>query len=129
MITSLVTLLAVFFTFWLSAQVGKMRHKHSIKAPAISGNEEFELTFRTHQNTIEQMVMFLPCLWLANGAVGDQIAGGVGVVWLLGRIVYAKTYMSGADRSKGMWVTFLSLAALFLMALWGVAGDLIGSMS
>ena len=58
--TALVTVAAVILTFVLSMRVGAMRQKHGVKAPATTGHPEFELANRVHQNTIEQLVLFLP---------------------------------------------------------------------
>lgn len=120
--TTIITLLAVFILLWQSNKVGSLRGKLEIKAPAVTGNEEFERAFRAHQNSIEQFVMFVPCLWLSMHVLGDVITGGIGAVWIIGRILYARTYMAGENRAPGMWLTFLSFAALFLAAIWGVIG-------
>ena len=45
-------------------RVGRMRGK--VLAPATSGDPEFEKAFRIHYNTIEQLIMFLPMLWLSE---------------------------------------------------------------
>ena len=55
-ITALILVQTLFFGF----EVGKARGKYSIKAPAVSGNEQFERYYRVHQNTLEQIVIFLP---------------------------------------------------------------------
>lgn len=118
---ALVTLLAVFLTLYFSNAVGKLRK--DVKAPATTGNETFERAFRVHANTVEQLVLFLPALWLATPALPDHIAAGIGAVWLVGRILFARGYMEEpSKRSKGMWLTFLSTAALWLAAMAGVFG-------
>ncbi len=118
---ALVTLLAVFLTLYFSNAVGKLRKE--VKAPATTGNETFERAFRVHANTVEQLVLFLPSLWLATPALPENIAAGIGAVWLVGRILFAKGYMEEpSKRSTGMWLTFLSTAALWLAAMAGVFG-------
>lgn len=123
--TSIATLLAVFVTFWLSVQVGNMRHKHGIKGPDVTGNAEFERTHRTHQNTIEQLVMFLPVMWLSVGVLGDLLVGVIGLIWVAGRYLYARAYMAGEDRGFGMWMTAIPLMALFVIAAFGAVRGLI----
>ncbi len=49
---AIVTVLALLQLFVFAFQVGKQRVKHEIKAPAISGEAEFERAFRVHQNTL-----------------------------------------------------------------------------
>ena len=61
---AIVTILALMQTFFCAIQVGKARMKHGVNAPDTSGNEEFDRVFRVHQNTIEQLVLFIPALWI-----------------------------------------------------------------
>ncbi len=117
---TMATLLAVFYTFFLSMKVGKMRDTHNVQSPAITGNIEFERAFRAHQNTIEQLVIFLPCLWLGAAFIGDLLAGALGLVWVGGRLVYVNAYEAGESRFLGMLTTILPTMGLFLAALFGV---------
>jgi glutathione S-transferase len=117
---TLATLLAVFYTFFLSSKVGKMRDAHSVQGPATTGNIAFERSFRAHQNTIEQLVIFLPCMWLGAAFVGDLLAGVLGLVWVGGRFAYVNAYEAGESRFLGMWVTVLPTMGLFFAALFGV---------
>ena len=119
--TPLVTLLAVFLTLFLSMKVGGMRK--DVPAPATTGNEAFERANRVHLNTVEQLVLFLPSLWLALPALGDHYTAGLGAAWLVGRILYARGYMEEpAKRRNGMALTVLATLALWIAALTGVFG-------
>ena len=119
--TALVTVAALVLTFVLSIQVGNMRRKHGVKAPASTGHPEFEAANRIHQNTIEQLVLFLPVLWLALYVLGDAITGLIGAVWIIGRIVYANAYARDpATRGPGMGITMLPTVVLLLASLWGI---------
>ncbi len=119
--TALVTVGAVVLTFVLSLRVGAMRQKHGVKAPAVTGHPEFERANRVHQNTVEQLVLFLPLLWLALYVLGDAIAGLIGAVWIVGRIVYANAYARDpAARQPGMAITSVPTAVLLLATLWGI---------
>ena len=51
--TALVTLLAIGLYFFTGLQVGKARQTFGIKAPAITGNPDFERVFRVQMNTLE----------------------------------------------------------------------------
>ena len=62
--TALVTLLAIGLYFLTGLQVGKARQTFGIKAPAITGNPDFERVFRVQMNTLEWLPIFLPSLWL-----------------------------------------------------------------
>ena len=119
--TALVTVAAVILTFAVSMRVGKMRQKHGVQPPATTGHAEFERANRVHQNTIEQLILFLPLLWLALYVLGDAIAALIGAVWIVGRVVYANAYArDAAARQPGMAITTLSTAMLLLASLWGI---------
>ena len=61
-LTALVTCLAILFYFFTGIQVSKARVAFGIKAPAMSGNPDFERVFRAQMNTLEWMPIFLPSL-------------------------------------------------------------------
>ena len=119
--TALVTILAVVLTFMFSGRVGAARGKGGVEAPKTTGSEEFDRAFRVHYNTIEQLVIFLPVLWLATAVIGDVWAAAVGAVWLAGRVVYASAYMKDpASRAPGMFMSIIPTGILALSSLWGV---------
>jgi glutathione S-transferase len=120
----LVTLSAVLLTFLFSARVGKLREAEGIKAPSTTGSETFERVFRVHANTVEQLVLFLPSLWLALPVLHDNIAAGIGALWLLGRVLYARGYTQDpAKRGPGMAITFIATIVLWLAAVVGALSD------
>src|ERR1700730_10529746 len=86
--TALVTLLAVILYFWISFRVGQARARFGIKAPATTGNPDFERAFRIQMNTLEWMPIFLPAIWLAAIYVSDIGAALLGIVWIAGRVLY-----------------------------------------
>jgi len=92
LLPSLMTALALLFYFLISFNVGRMRVKHQIEAPATIGHPEFERAFRVQQNTLEQIVFFLPSLWLFTLTVSADWAAALGALWLVGRIIYAQSY-------------------------------------
>jgi len=119
--TALVTLAALLFTFALSGRTGTMRRKLGIIAPATTGDLEFEKANRTHYNTIEQLVLFVPLLWLGAGVIGDLWAAALGFVWLVGRTMYARAYRTDpTKRGPGMIVTVLATGALGACVAWGI---------
>jgi len=115
-----VTLLALLLYFWVTGKTGQARLKHGVKAPATSGAPEFERAFRIQQNTLEQMMLFLPSLWLFAALVSDLWAGVAGLVWVIGRILYALGYARAAEkRSAGFGIAILANLVLLLGALVG----------
>lgn len=115
---TIVTILAVLQFFWFGLLVGRARAKYNVPAPAMTGNEVFERHFRVHMNTLEQLAMFLPALWIFAHAVNPVWAAGLGVVYLIGRFLYAAAYVRDPkSRELGFALTFLPIA---VMLVWGL---------
>jgi uncharacterized membrane protein YecN with MAPEG domain len=120
-LTALVTVAAILYTFMLGGRVGALRGKTGVAAPATTGDPIFERAFRIHMNTTEQLVVFLPVLWLSVQVIGDAWTGLVGVVWLAGRVLYTASYMKDpARRGPGMLVTLSATLVLVVVTLVGV---------
>jgi glutathione S-transferase len=115
---TIVTILALMQFYWFGIEVGKMRGKHQCKAPAITGAPEFECMFRVQQNTMEQIVMFIPALWLFAELVNPVWAAGMGVVYLLGRTIYRFAYVKDPkSRATGFMLTVLPTSVMLLWVL------------
>ena len=124
--TALVTLMALMFYFYTSIGVARARAKFGIKAPAISGNPDFERVFRVQMNTLEWLPIFLPSLWLFAIYVSDAIAAVLGLVWIAGRIVYMLGYTAAAPkRSPGFFIQSLATFALLLGSLAAILWRLV----
>ncbi len=123
--TAIVTLLAVGFYFFTGIAVARARAKFGIKAPATAGHPDFERVFRVQMNTLEWMPLFLPALWLFALYVSDAGAAAIGVVWVLGRILYYQGYMMAAEkRGTGFGIQALAAGILFAGALAGIAAKI-----
>jgi len=124
--TAIITLLAILFYFFTSFQVGKAREKFGIKAPAITGNPDFERVFRVQMNTLEWLPIFLPSLWLFAIYISDPIAAALGLVWIVGRILYLNGYSQAASkRGTGFGIQALAAAVLLFGALGAIVWRLI----
>lgn len=118
---SLVTVLTLLLFFVLTANVGRARAKYKVLPPQTSGDLDFERVFRVQQNTLEQLVMFLPSLWLFSLFVSPIWGAGIGVVWIIGRILYAWGYYQAAQkRALGFGINALSLLVLLIGSLVGI---------
>ena len=119
---AIVTVVALLQFFWFGWQVGVARGKYNIPAPAVSGNEMFERVFRVHMNTLEQLVVFLPALWIFASLISPLWAAGLGAVFIVGRAIYARTYVKDPkSRSVGFAMTALpELALLIGILIWAV---------
>lgn len=117
---SLVTVTALIVYFLLTANVGRARARYKLTPPQMSGDPDFERVVRVQQNTLEQLVIFLPALWLFAVFVSPVWGAGVGAVWIVGRIAYAWGYYQAAEkRTIGFGIS--SLATLILLG-----GSLVG---
>lgn len=92
-LVTLVILLALIQYHIFGYLVGRARVKYGVSAPAISGHPIFERFYRVHQNTLEQLAVFLPAI-LAYGYFGNEtIAALLGLLFILGRLVYLLAYL------------------------------------
>ena len=125
-LTTLAILLAVIVYFGLGGVVGKARATWQVPAPASSGHPEFDKRNRVHVNTLEQLAIFLPAIFLAAPVLGDAVTALVGVVWSVGRIVYARGYYADpAKRGPGFMISLLATLVLIVGAGWGAIATLI----
>ena len=113
--TALVTMLAVAFYFFTSTRVARARYKYGVKLPAITGNPDFERVFRVQMNTLEWLPIFLPSLWLFAIYISDVWAAGLGVVWIIGRILFMIGYTQAAER-RGPGFAVQAAATIILWA-------------
>ena len=124
--TALVTCLTILAYFFIIFRVGKARETFGIKAPATTGNPDFERVFRVQMNTLEWMVVFLPSLWLFAIYISDPIAAVLGLVWIVGRMLYLTGYSQAANkRELGFAIQGGATALLWLGALGAIIWRLV----
>lgn len=119
------TCLAILVYVWTGIVVGKARKAHGVDYPNTHGSDDFNRVWRAHQNTLEQLVIFLPSLWLFAVAVHEFWAGVLGLVWAIGRILYVRGYTIAAPkRSTGFMIAILATAVLLFGAVGVIAWQL-----
>lgn len=94
-----ITALLQFFVF--SLLVGRARGKYGVKAPAVTGHDMFERAYRVQMNTLELLVLFIPALYLASKYWSPGIVALLGAVYIIGRVVYWRAYMT-APQTRGL---------------------------
>ena len=124
-LVAIVTALALLQAFFFAFKVGQQRVKHGINAPATTGNDEFERAFRVHANTIEQLVLVVPGLWMFAHFVDARIAAGIGVVYIIARFIYRNAYIGDPkNRTAGFGIGALCMGVLVIGGAIGAAMDL-----
>ena len=125
---ALVTVLTTVLLGFAAGLVGRARGRYGIQAPATTGHPDFERTFRAHMNTLEQVAMFLPLLWIATLHFDATSAAVAGYAWLVGRFWYVLGYVTEARRrNAGFAVGMIATFALLSMSLWGLGRALLAA--
>ena len=128
--TAGVTILAIILYFWTGINVARMRGKHGVKAPAMTGPLEFECAVRVQANMLEWLPIFLPLLWLASIYFSPAMSMAwlswlpvaLGVLWLIGRWIYMTGYMAAPEkRSTGFTIAAIAVLGLLICAIIGIA--------
>lgn len=122
----LVTLLAVLEFLGMAWLVGKARVRHKVRAPATTGNEQFERWFRVQQNTLETLIMFLPALWIAAHYWPPGWMALLGMVYIIGRVVYLFGYVRDPrTRGLGYWLSIVPVGLLVALGFAGIIKGLL----
>src|ERR1700750_583839 len=112
--TALVTVLGCLLFFYTTVRVGQARTAFGVKAPATTGDPDFERVFRVQMNMLEWMPLFLAGLWLFAVYISDAYAAVLGVIWIVGRVVYIFAYSQAAAK-RGLGYAIQALAGLALL--------------
>ncbi len=115
---AIVTALALLLYMYMAFRVGTSRGKYNVEAPAISGNPTWERLYRVQTNTVEQLVVFLPALWIFAYLGNPVWAAGIGSVFVIGRVIYMIGYVQDpARRAVGFLIGFLANVVLVIGVL------------
>jgi uncharacterized membrane protein YecN with MAPEG domain len=122
---SLVIVLALAEYLVFTLLVAQARGKYGVHAPAIAGHPVFERYLRVQQNTLEQLIVFIPAIWLFATYVNPRIAALLGVVFVASRALYAQAYIrEPRTRLAGIASTLAVQVVLLGGALFGIARGL-----
>jgi glutathione S-transferase len=122
---ALVVLLSLLEFMLFGILVGRARARYKIPAPATSGHPVFEQTFRVHYNTLELLVVFIPAIWLFGMYLNPRWGAIIGVVFLVGRALYAAGYIRAPEKREiGAVLSISSVLVLLIGAVVGVVRSL-----
>lgn len=123
---TVIVMLALIEYIYFSVAVGQARARHGVEAPSVAGDEQFERFHRAHQNTLEQLVVFVPAIYAAAYYANALFAVALGFVWLVARAHYFRSYIvDPARRGVGMIATVLVSVLLIAAALIGAVRQLL----
>jgi uncharacterized MAPEG superfamily protein len=120
---AIVLALALIEYFVFGVLVGRARGQYGVEAPATTGHPVFERYHRVHQNTLEQLAIFVPALWMFGVYVSAPIAALLGLVFVVGRFVYLRGYVE--DPKKRSTGTLITLVAQAILLVGGGVGALL----
>lgn len=116
----IVMLIALLEYFGFAMAVGRARYRFGVKAPATTGNVDFERYYRAQMNTLEQLIIFVPALWSFAIFISILGASALGAAFIIGRLLYFTGYVKAAEkRSAGFGIA--TFAQLFLL-IGGIVG-------
>ncbi len=119
---AIVTLLVALVYFSMALTVARTHQRTGILAPTMTGDPVLERTCRAHINMLEWMPIALPSMWLLAIYWSPAVAALLGLVWIVGRIIYFIGYVSEATkRFPGF---FIQSTAAFVM-LFGALGRIV----
>lgn len=123
---AIVTALALIQFLLLGILVGRARARYGVAAPATTGHEIFDRWFRVHMNTAEQLLLFVPLMWIYAYYWNPVWAAGIGLLFIIGRTVYAITYIrEPKSRSLGFLLTFIPIFVFLVGTLVGAIRSLV----
>lgn len=122
---ALVTLLLICQYVAFMALCGKARVASGIKAPAVTGDENFERAYRVQMNTVEQLLIALPAMWVCAMFFSPSVAASLGLAFFIGRLLYRNAYVRDPEaRGPGMMIGFLAGIGMLVLGFWGVLSAL-----
>jgi uncharacterized membrane protein YecN with MAPEG domain len=122
----LVMLLALLEFLLFGFAVGHARDRYKVPAPATVGHEVFERYYRVQMNTLEQLVVFLPSIWLFGHYINAWAAAALGALFIIGRALYFRGYVQAPQsRHAGFVLSAIPNVTLLIGALIGVIRALI----
>ncbi|HKD47809.1 MAG TPA: MAPEG family protein [Rhizomicrobium sp.] len=121
LLSAAVTILTALVLIHAMVMVGPARRRHNIWPPAMTGHPDVERALRAQANSIEQVVIFLPLLWVATIYFQGWVPPALGAIWCIGRFLYTIGYNREASkRGPGFLIAVVATLGLLILSIWGV---------
>ncbi len=125
--TLIIICIALAQYIFFIGRVGFNRAKYEVEAPKTIGNDTWERMYRVQQNTLEQLILFIPGMVVFGLYVSQTWVLLPGVLYVAGRQLYSHLYIKNpASRGPGMILSFFSNIALVLGSLIALIIKVIG---
>ncbi|MBZ6379936.1 MULTISPECIES: MAPEG family protein [Pacificimonas] len=125
-LTSLGVLAVVIAYAYAMIMVGRARGKYEVKVPATTGPDGFVRAFRAHQNSLEQIVVFLPLVAILSALYGDLAGGIYAFIFALGRFLFVRGYNIAAEkRVPGFMIGLVANLLALIACLVGIVVQLV----
>jgi uncharacterized membrane protein YecN with MAPEG domain len=117
-LVAIVTLLSLLTYVAFGLGVARARRASGIEPPQMTGDPRLERAIRVHNNTLEWLPTYLAALWIFALYWSDMVAAAMGVVWIVGRVIYAVGYMKDPkSRELGFLIQAVATAVLLFGGL------------
>ena len=131
-LTSLITIALVTLGLWLATRVIKARFNFAdprtnatlFHSPEIYSDRNFMIAYRNQMNFLENLILFLPTMWIFAYSVSDGLAALIGFGYVTGRVLYARNYPRDYAHARGFQIGLVC----FLFLLVGAAGSTVYSL-
>ncbi len=111
----LLIMIALLQYIYFTMVTGLSRSKYHVNAPATTGNETWECLYRVQQNTLEQIIIYIPAVLAFSHYVSATWVLLPGIGYLVGRQIFAIVYVKNPPkRGLGMILTFLSSLSMVI---------------
>lgn len=123
---NLLVLLALVQFLFFGTSVGRARARYGVAAPATTGNEHFERYLRVQMNTLELLILLIPCVWIATTYSNRWFVAAMLAVYLIGRTLYYLAYVHDPKkREMGFLLSIAPIIALLIAGLIGAVWSLV----
>ncbi len=114
--TIMVTVIALLHLFALDVYLSFHKFKHGVKDSEIVNDQNFQKINKIFKNATQELVLFLPLIWIFSLITSDNLTGLVGIAWLITRLNYDFSYFRHPQ--KVSWTMALDSLVILTLFIW-----------